>query len=211
MTLQISHKESEEIHFIQRGKTSTGIFFGLMGVLFEILFFWGLWSFLNNSGRWADFFLLVINSDIFPFTSLLFLFGAGCFLMFFKEMWWIESLSIRKNVAFSKPGIQKDWRFLRWAGRSLKIYKDDILTLRVHSISLNKFSLYKLRQIEIDYQSPEKNSFNTVVLYREQEADSTISINKLIHDIQEILEISQEIEYTESSTTENNSTVKSNF
>ena len=199
MTLQISHKESEEIHFIQRGKTSTGIFFGLMGVVFEILFFWGLWSFLNNSGRWADFFLLIIHSDIFPFTSLLFLFGAGCFLMFFKEMWWVESLSIRKNVAFSEPEIQKDWRFLRWSGKSLKIHKDDILTLRVHSISLDKFNLYKLKQIEIDYQSAEKTSCNTVVVYREQVADSKVSINRLVQDIQDILEISHEIEYTESS------------
>ena len=95
--------------------------------------------------------------------------------------------------------IQKDWRFLRWSGKSLKIHKDDILTLREHSISLDKFNLYKLKQIEIDYQSAKKTSCNTVVVYREQVADSKVSINRLVQDIQDILEISHEIEYTESS------------
>jgi hypothetical protein len=170
-----------------------------MGVLFEILFFWGLWSFLNNSGRWADFFLLIIYSDFFPFTSLLFLFGAGCFLMFIKEMWWVESLFIKKNLEYSQPGIQKEWQFLRWSGRIVKIQKDDILILRVHSFSIDKFNLHKVKQIEIDYQLPEKKSPETFVLYKEHGNGLKLPISRLAHDIQDILGINTEIEYTDAS------------
>ncbi len=114
-------------------------------------------------------------------------------------MWWREILIIKKNLELSKPGIRKDWQFLRWSGRIIKILKDDILTLRVHSISLDKVGLYKIRQIEIDYQVSETKSLNTFVMFREQKEDLDLPINSLIQDIQDILELSTEIEYTEAS------------
>jgi hypothetical protein len=164
-----------------------------------MIFFWGLWSFLNNSGRWADFFLLIIYSDFFPFTSTLFLFGAGCFLIFMKEMWWKQILTIKKDMFLSKPGVNKQWQFWRWSGQLLNINKDDILTLRVHAINLDKFGVHQLEQIEVDYQSPEKETLLSVILYKDQESELNLSITRLVQDIKDILELSGEIEYTSSS------------
>ncbi|MFX0205175.1 MAG: hypothetical protein ACFFDT_04255, partial [Candidatus Hodarchaeota archaeon] len=190
---------SDELCIIKRGSKPQGLFFLIIGLLFEFLVFWAFWSFLDTTNPLAFFWLGLIYSEFFPFTSLLlFLFGGGCFLIAIREIGWIESWIIKKKLFHGTPGIQKRWQLFEWTGRSLLIPKNQIKTLRVHKIPLDALKLLNRYQLEIDYQisidSPllEKN-----VIYSDESKLAGATTLRLAEKIREILKMTEEIERTE--------------
>ena len=104
---------SDEIKIVKKGSKERGLFFGILGSLFQIIFLWGYWSFLDETGPWAIFWLSIINSEFFPFTFLLFVFGAGCILVAIREFGWEESLVIKTKLSNEIPGVRKKLRLFR--------------------------------------------------------------------------------------------------
>ncbi|MFW9902691.1 MAG: hypothetical protein ACFFFH_00045 [Candidatus Thorarchaeota archaeon] len=196
MTTDIDESTPGEVWIIQRGNKLQSIFFALMGMIFQILFIWAYWSFLDASGPWAFFWLGLINSDFFPFTSLLFLFGGGCFLVAIKEGMWIESWIVKKELVSKTPGLQKRWQLFRWS-RTKTITKDQIQSLRIHKIPLDMLKLLNRYRLELDYQSSGDSPLETVILYSDDKELAGVTVNRLAKTIQEILGISQKIEKKE--------------
>lgn len=189
---------SNEVKFIRKGSKERGLFFGVMGLLFQIMFLWGYWSFLDETGPWAIFWLTIIHSEMFPFTFILFVFGAGCILLAIREFGWQESLIIKTNLFQEIPGIRKDIRLFRWI-RTTDILKNQIVTLRLHSILLDQFGVNKSYRIEVDYQEKVTSPIETMILFKDHE-DTIQSSLGLVEKIHDILSLSKEIEKTESIT-----------
>jgi hypothetical protein len=167
--------------------------------LFQIIFLWGYWSFLDETGPWAIFWLSIINSEFYPFTFILFIFGAGCILVAIREFGWEESLVIKTKLSKEIPGLKKELRLFRWS-RVTIILTNQIVSLRLHSIQLDQFSINKAYQIELDYREKTNSSLKTIVVYKENEATTHSPAKRLVEKIHEILSLSDEIEKTESTT-----------
>ncbi|MFX1505065.1 MAG: hypothetical protein ACFFDC_03020 [Promethearchaeota archaeon] len=198
MTTDIDESNSGELWIIQRGNKLQSIFFALMGMLFQILFIWAYWSFLDTSGPWAFFWLGLINSEFFPFTSLLFLFGGGCFLVAIKEGLWIESWIAKKELVPNTPGLQKRWQLFRWS-RTKSITKDQIRSLRVHKIPLDTLKLFNRYQFEVDYQGTGDSPLETAILYSDDNESASTTAFRLAKKIHEILDFPKEIKKKEAS------------
>jgi hypothetical protein len=189
----------EEVKILREGSKQRGFFFGILGVLFQIIFVWGYWSFLGETGPWATVWLTLINSEFFPFTFILFVFGAGCILIALRELGWKESILITKRISPDSAGIRKEIQLFRWL-RATLILKNQIVTLRLHSILLDEFGVNKSYQIEIDYREDQDSSVKTLILYKEHEDKMYEPALRLVNKIHEILSLPDEIEKTESAT-----------
>jgi hypothetical protein len=196
MTTDIDGSNPDELWIIQRGSKPLSIFFALMGLIFQVLFIWAYWSFLDVSGPWAFFWLGLINSEFFPFTSLLFLFGGGCFLVAIKEGFWIESWIIKKELTLNTPGLLQKWQLFRWT-RTKKLTKEQIQTLRIHKIPLDTLKLFNRYQLEVDYQDSDNSLLETFILYSDDTELASATVNRLADTIQEILNINEKIERKE--------------
>ena len=190
---------SDEIKIVKKGSKERGLFFGILGSLFQIIFLWGYWSFLDETGPWAIFWLSVINSEFYPFTFILFVFGAGCILVAIREFGWEESLIIKTKLSNGIPGVKKELRLFRWS-RTTTILNNQIVTLRLHSIQLDQFGINKAYQIELDYREEINSSLKTIKVYRDNEDKINTAVQRLVEKIHRILSLSGEIEKTESAT-----------
>jgi hypothetical protein len=190
---------SDEIKIVRRGSKERGLFFGIMGLVFQIIFVWGYWSFLDETGPWAIVWLTIINSEFFPYTFILFVFGAGCILLALREIGWKESLAIRKNLVQEISGIRKELRLFWWS-RTTDILKNQIVVLRLHSILLDEFGVNKSYQIEVDYQENSESVIETLIMYKEHIDKVYEPASRLAIRIQEILSLAGDIEKTESQT-----------
>jgi hypothetical protein len=170
-----------------------------MGVLFQVIFVWGYWSFLDESGPWAFVWLTLINSEFFPYTFILFVFGAGCILLALREFGWSEAIVVKPTLSPEQPGIRKEIRLFQWS-RATDILKDQIVTLRLHAILLDEFGINKSYQIEVDYRENRESEIETLILYKEHEDKLYEPTIKIINKIHEILSLNTEIEKTESAT-----------
>lgn len=196
--VQIDESNVDELRIIQKGSKYRGFFFVLMGSLFQILFLWAYWSFLDTTGPWAIFWLSLINSDFFPFLSILVLFGGGCFLIAVREFGWIVTIIIKKSLLHKTPGIQKSWQLFRWT-RDEMILNKQILSLRIHTIPLDKLKLHNSYRLEITYRNSRGASLENLVLYTDDSELARVMTSRLAKKVQEILEIPGEIERTEAS------------
>ncbi|MFX0015492.1 MAG: hypothetical protein ACFFB2_12335 [Promethearchaeota archaeon] len=196
MTNTLIESHPEKIQIIQRGNKLQSVFFIVMGCFFQLLFVWAYWSFLDATGPWAFFWLGLINSDYFPFISLLFLFGGGCFLIAIKEGAWIESWIIKKELSPKIPEVQKKWQLFKWSGVKT-IPKDQIRSIRVHTIPLDTLKILNRYQLEIDCQGTSNSSAETHVLYSDDSKLAGATIIQLAHQIQEILNLTKGIEQIE--------------
>ena len=190
---------SDEIKIVKKGSKERGLFFGILGSLFQIIFLWGYWSFLDETGPWAIFWLSIINSEFYPFTFILFVFGAGCILVAIREFGWEESLVIKTKLSKEIPGLQKKLRLFRWS-RTTTILNNQIVTLRLHSIQLDQFAINKAYQIELDYREEPNSSLKTIIVYKDNEDKINTTAQRLAEKIHRILSLSGEIEKTESAT-----------
>ncbi|MFX0125944.1 MAG: hypothetical protein ACFFAE_20150 [Candidatus Hodarchaeota archaeon] len=193
MTIDIDESNPDEICIILRGSKLQSIFFAVMGFFFQVLFIWAYWSFLDVSGPWAFFWLGLINSDFFPFTSLLFLFGGGCFLIAIKEGIWIERWIIKKELSLQIPGIQRQWQLYKWS-RIKTIPRDQIRSLRIHTIPLDNLKLFNRYQLELDYQGVDNSPLETSILYSDDSELAGAVILRLADKIKEILNLTEKIE-----------------
>ena len=196
MVIDINESNPGELWIIQRGSKFQGIFFAVMGFLFQVLFVWAYWSFLDASGPWAFFWLGLINSEFFPFTSLLFLFGGGCFLLAIKEGILIECWIITKEMYVNTPGIQKRWQLLRWS-RKLEIPRYQIRSLRIHKIPLDTLKLFNRYQLEVDYQKNDTSPLETSILYSADNESAGVKTTQLARKIQTILNLPGNIDRKE--------------
>ena len=188
---------TDEIKIIRKGRKERGFFFGILGILFQIIFLWGYWSFLDETGSWAIFWLTIIYSEFFPFTFISFVFGTGCILIAVREFGWEETLIIRTNLFEEIPGLQKGVRLFRWL-RTTTVLNTQIAALRLHSIQLDKVGINKVYQIELDYQEVANSSLKTIKIYGDNEDKLYITAQRLIERIHGILSLPKEIEKTES-------------
>ena len=196
MTIDINEPNPDELWIIQRGSKLQSVFFAVMGFLFQVLFIWAYWSFLDTSGPWAFFWLGLINSEFFPFTSLLFLFGGGCFLIAIKEGFLIESWIIYKQIALNTPGIEKRWQLSRLS-RKVVISRDQIRSLRIHKIPLDTLKLFNRYQLEVDYQKTDTSTLETSILYSADNEFASAKITQLARKIQGILNLPENIDRKE--------------
>lgn len=196
MTSTFIESNPDELWIIRRGNKLQSVFFVIMGFFFQLLFVWAYWSFLDATGPWAFFWLGLINSDYFPFTSLLFLFGGGCFLIAIKEGGWIESWIIKKELSTKTPGVQKQWQLFKWS-RVKTFPKDQIRSVRIHTIPLDTLKLFNRYQLEVDYQGTLHSPIETYVLYSDDSELAGATIIRLADQIQEILNLIEGIERTE--------------
>ncbi|MFX1285001.1 MAG: hypothetical protein ACFFB5_15170 [Promethearchaeota archaeon] len=196
MTKTFIESNPDELHIIRRGNKLQSVFFVIMGFFFQLLFVWAYWSLLDATGPWAFFWLGLINSDYFPFISLLFLFGGGCFLIAIKEGGWIESWIIRRELPTKKPGIQKQWQLFKWSGVKT-VPKDQIRSVRVHTIPLDTLKLFNRYQLEVDCQITPNSPIETHVLYSDDSELAGGTIIRLANQIQEILNLTEGVERTE--------------
>ncbi|MHA2224504.1 MAG: hypothetical protein ACXAC8_04835 [Candidatus Hodarchaeales archaeon] len=198
MTIEFDEANPKELRIIKRGSKLRSLFFALMGLLFQILFVWGYWSFLDTTGPWVFFLLGIINSEMFPFTAVLFLFGGGCFLIAIKEGVWIECWIINKKVSPERHGIERRQQLFRWT-RSTFVLKNHIQALRIHTIPLDRIKSYNRYQLEIDYFVSSESPVENLVIYSDDSENAHATILRITQKIHELLEISQEIEGTEAS------------
>jgi hypothetical protein len=140
----------------------------------------------------------LINSEFFPFTSLLFLFGGGCFLIAIKEGLWIESWIAKKELVPNTPGLQKRWQLFRWS-KAKSITKGQIRSLRVHKIPLDTLKLFNRYQFEVDYQGTDDSPLETAILYSDDNESASTTAFRLAKKIQGILSFPKEIEKKEAS------------
>ena len=189
---------SKEIRILDRGSKKQGIFFVVLGLLFQIAFLLGYWSFLDQPGPWGFIWLTIINSDFFPFTFLLFIFGAACILAALKQFGWQEEILISSRLESNIPGVRKTIRFFRW-NRPVNIFNDQIISLRLHSVLLDQIGINKLYQIELDYRKSSETLVETIILYKENEDKNYQTPKRLIDKIHAILSLTAEIVISESS------------
>ena len=189
--------ESEtEVRLTKRGNKQRGLFFFILGIMFQMLFVWGYWSLLEVTGSEAIFWLTIINSEYFPFITILFIFGAGCILIAIREFGWQEAWIIKTTLLPNTPGIQTKWK-LFWYSGSKEIVQNQIMTIRIHSIPLDKYKLYQQYQLEVDYSNTDESDVKTVVLYKDESNSTTSTAERLATKIHEILGMTNEIERTQ--------------
>ncbi|MFX0209581.1 MAG: hypothetical protein ACFFDT_26600 [Candidatus Hodarchaeota archaeon] len=200
MNFQFNEPNHNELEIIRSGSKLKSLFFGILGIMFQTLFIWGYWSFLDNTGPWAFLWLGLINSEWFPFISILFLFGGGCFLIAAREIGWIETWIIKKELIPQTPGIRKRWQFFRWS-REKNISKDQIYSLRIHTVPLDRIKLFNRYQLEIGYLDAVDSTLSNLVIYTDETKSAAATTLRLAQKIKEILEFPNEIERTEASNT----------
>ena len=186
--------ESEtEVRLTKRGNKQRGLFFLILGVMFQILFLVGYWPFLDLTDLRTTFWRMIINSEYFPFITILFIFGAGCILIAIREFGWQEEWIINTSLLPDMPGIQKKWTLFWYSGRK-NISQNQIVAIRIHSIPLDKYKVYQQKQLEIDYVDTDESDVKTVVLYKDEENLTSSTAERLATKIHAILGISTEIE-----------------
>jgi hypothetical protein len=189
----------DDIWFRRKGNKRRGIFFGTLGVLFEIISFL-VWFSLSSTDPELLFLLFTLfNSEMFPFLFIVFVFGAGCFLIALRDFGWEESIYITTDLIQNVPGIRKELRFFWWS-RTTDILQTQIVTLRLHSILLDEFGINKSYLIELDYQKNAKSFIESLVLYKEPQDKTYEPALSLVNKIQDLLSLPQEFEKTESAT-----------
>jgi hypothetical protein len=200
MTFEFNEPSRNELEIIRSGSKLKSLFFSILGIMFQTLFIWGYWSFLDNTGPWAFLWIGLINSELFPFISILFLFGGGCFLIAAREIGWIETWIIKKELFPQIPGIQKRWQFFKWS-REKNISKDQIYSLRIHTVPLDKIKLFNRYQLEIGYLDAIDSTLSTLVIYTDETMSAAATTLRLAQKIKEILEFPNDIERTEAPNT----------
>jgi hypothetical protein len=200
MTIELKESNPNELWIIRSGSKLKSLFFGIIGIMFQTLFIWGYWSFLDNTGPWAFLWLSLINSELFPFISILFLFGGGCFLIAAREIGWIESWIIKKELFPKTPGIQKRWQFFKWS-REKNVSKDQIYSLRIHTIPLDRLKLFNRYQLEIGYLDAVDSTLSNLVIYTDESEMAAATTLRLAQKIKEILEFPKDIERSEATNT----------
>jgi len=196
MTVELKESNPNELGIIRSGSKLKSLFFGILGIMFQTLFIWGYWSFLDTSGPWAFFWFGLINSELFPFISVLFLFGGGCFLIAIREIGWVESWIIKKELFPQTPGIQKRWQFFKWS-KEKYISKDQIYSLRIHTVPLDRIKLFNRYQLELGYLDAIDSTLSNLVIYTDESEFAAATILRLAQKIKEILEFQKDIERTE--------------
>jgi len=188
MPIIIDESKKDELKIIQRGSTSRALFFFIMGLIAQLLLIWGYWNFLEVTGPWTFFWLGMISSEFFPFFQTLFLFGGGCFLITIREVGWTELWIIKKELFPDSDGIQNIKMLFRWP-RTKSIVKDQITTLRLHVVPLDRLKLYNRYQIEIDYRLTPNSSLESEILYKDDGETAKSNVFYLVRKIQEILKL----------------------
>jgi hypothetical protein len=187
----------QDVLITRRGNRKRGLFFGVMGVFFEVIFLF-TWFFLATSDPEFLFFLFFLyNSEMTPFLFIAFTFGGGCLLIALKEFGWEESIHIKKVLMDEKPGIRKVSQLLFWS-RILDIQNTQIISLRLHSIFLDRIGMNKTHQIEIDYRLSSNSSLDTLILYKDSNDRYFEPASTLVIKIHDVLALTEDIERTES-------------
>ena len=197
--MEVYDSLSDEVRIIRKGSRKRGVFFILLGLIFQIIFLFGYWSFLDETGSLAIIWLTIANNEYFPFTFILFVFGAGCILAAVRDFGWEESLIIKVNLSKELPGLLRT-QSLFWWSRSSIILNEQIVVLRLHSILLDEFGVNKSHQVELEYREEPNSRLNTIIIYNDIEDRVSSRSKQLVEKIHRILELSEEIEITESST-----------
>lgn len=194
MSTEIIESDPNKLQFVKRGNKRSGFFFLLMGLMFQILFLWGLWMVADQSGIWTFFTLGIIQSEIFPYLSIVFMFGGGCFLIVFREFGWKEHITIM-NTGSSR--ILIGTHFFRWQ-RGQEILTDQIRTIRIHTIPLDLIGMINRYQLEIDYWLTDKTKLRTLLIYVDKEGKSRSTVTRLASKIHVLLGEGIQIEETTS-------------
>ncbi len=190
-------ENSDDIWIKRRGSRNRGIFFGILGFLFEIIFVY-IWVSLRSSDPELLYLIFTLyNTEVTPFLFIFFVFGAGCFLITLREFGWEESILIKQNLVQNTPGIRKQFRFFSWI-RAVDIPKERIIALRLHTIFMDQLGLNKSYHIEVDYQETTNSPVTTLVLFRDYKDTLTEPAASLVNKIHDILALPEEIEKTES-------------
>ncbi|MHA2248591.1 MAG: hypothetical protein ACXADY_26835 [Candidatus Hodarchaeales archaeon] len=173
---------SKKIEFFKRGRKTIGLFFMILGTLFQILFIWMYWSFVDSTGQFSFIWLTIIYSDLIPFIPILFMFGGGCFLIAMKEFFWLEGWCL------------EDGQFtLYWQFFILKKEKfvpfSQIKKIRINKIPIDKIGIFSQRRLEIDYLEPNQESVVTVTLFIEESSDTTSTCYILERKAKQILDL----------------------
>jgi hypothetical protein len=194
MPITFDESKKDELKIIQRGSTPRALFFFTMGLIAQILLVWGYWNFLDATGPWAFFWLGVISSELFPFFQTIFLFGGGCFLVTLREAGWTELWIIKKDLFPDSAGIQQKKVLFRWS-RIKTISKNQIKTINLHIIPLDRLKLFNRYQIEIQYRLSANGPPESDILYKDDSESAKSKVFHLVQRIQEILDI--EVKETE--------------
>ena len=173
---------SMEVEFLKRGRKATGLFFLILGTLFQIIFIWMYWSFIDSTGQFSFIWLTIIYSDLIPFIPILFMFGGGCFLIAMKEFFWLEGWHLKDGQ------LTIYWQFFRFKKRKFVPFSQ-IQTIRVNKIPLDKIGIFSQRRLEIDYLEPNQESVVTVTLFIEESSDTTSTCYILERKIKQILNL----------------------
>lgn len=190
----IDESKSDKISIIKSGRKRIAFFFLLLGMMFQTLFVWGLWTISDLSGIWTFLILGIIQSEIFPFLSVIFLFGGGCFLIVFRELGWKEHIMImNSDVGRILIGVQ----FFRWQ-RSQEILRDQIQTIRIHTIPLDRIGMLNRHQLEIDYWLKDKTNLTTYLIYVDNEGETRSTVTRLASKIHVLLGEEIQLEETTS-------------
>lgn len=196
MDIEVQELTSSKLIIIKHGNNLRGIFFLFMGLLFQILFLWMFWSFLDTTGPWAYFWLGLIYSDFFPFTSVLIFFGGACIVIAIRDLLWKECWIIDRELTNGESGIEKQICIFRWK-KILLIQKVHITSICVHKIPLDSLQYFNQYRLELDYQINNESPVKKEFLYQNDKLSAAGITLQLAKKILDILELDLDIEQTE--------------
>lgn len=173
---------SMKVEFFKRGRKVTGLFFMILGTLFQIFFIWIYWSFVDSTGQFSFIWLTIIYSDLIPFIPILFMFGGGCFLIAMKEFFWVEGWSLKDEQFIIY------WQFFRLKKQRIVSFSQ-IQTTRINKIPLDQIGIFTQNRLEIDYCKPNQESVVTETLFIEESSDTTSTCYILERKIKQILDL----------------------
>lgn len=196
--MMVSSVNHDLITFFTRGNKGRGIFFGVLGLLFEIIFGFIWFSVASSDPELSFLFFTLLNSEMVPFLFIAFTFGGGCLLVALKEFGWEESIHVKRAFFDGKPGIRKISKLFFWS-RNFDIQTSQIIVLRLHSVLLDRIGMNKVHLIEIDYRLSSDSHLETLILYKDNIDRHFEPASTLVVKIHDILALSGDIEKTESS------------
>ncbi|MFW9856675.1 MAG: hypothetical protein ACFFFG_16610 [Candidatus Thorarchaeota archaeon] len=191
MPIEIFDTDPAELRIIKSGNLPTALFFLILGLMFQILFVWGLLTFTAASGIWALLTLGIIQSELFPYLSIVFMFGGGCLLVSVREFGWKEYTLVKNG----KEGrIIFGSAFFRWH-REQEILKNQVQAIRVHIIPLDMVGMVNRYQLEMDYQITPGSDLSTLLIFVDKEGNTKTMVARLASKVQLLL--GEEIKFEE--------------
>ncbi|MFW9779794.1 MAG: hypothetical protein ACFFE8_13145 [Candidatus Heimdallarchaeota archaeon] len=191
MPTEIFDTDPKELRIIRSGNRITALFFLILGLMFQILFVWGLLTFAEASGIWALLTLGVIQSELFPYLSIVFMFGGGCLLVALREVGWMEYTLVKNG----KEGrIILGSAFLRWK-REQEILKNQVQVIRIHIIPLDMIGMVNRYQLEMDYEIAPGSDLSTLLIFVDKEGNAKTTVSRLASKVHLLL--GEEIKFEE--------------